>query len=78
LGVVGFLLFSSIMAISIHEAILMPKIERLLWIVLLLQWVTASMSLSWLMHKCTWLLFGLLIAHACSLRIEANKRYAEI
>jgi O-antigen ligase len=78
LGVVGFLIFSSIIAISIHEAILMPKIERLLWIVLLLQWVTASMSLSWLMHKCTWLLFGLLIAHACSLRIEANKRYAEI
>lgn len=79
LGSIGLLLFALMYALALRIAIQLPKLERILWLVLLMQWAAAAMTLSWLLYKGTWLLLGLLVAHASAIQHDekSNKRYSD-
>lgn len=69
-GVIGFLLFTAILFVALLSTQRMPRLERLLWLVLLSQWGIAAMTSNMQWRKETWLLFALLAAHAAALRIQ--------
>ena len=64
LGVVGALLGFAFLAALFYCALRMRKLERRLWLMLLLTWAVGVSALTWEYRKPTWLLFGLLAAHA--------------
>jgi O-antigen ligase len=68
LGVVGALLGFAFLAGLFYCALRMRSLERRLWIMLLLTWTVGVSALTWEYRKPTWLLFGLLAAHAYSQR----------
>lgn len=68
LGVVGALLMLALLSAMFYSAIYMPYLESRLWITLLLTWIVGVSSLTWEYHKPTWLLFGLVAAHAYARR----------
>jgi len=68
LGVVGALLFIGFLAGLFYCAYRMLHLERRLWFMLLLTWTVGVSALTWEYRKPTWLLFGLLAAHAYSQR----------
>jgi O-antigen ligase len=72
LGIVGALLLGWLLAAAFLYAILMPSLERCLWIALLLTWSIGVSSLTWEYHKPTWFLFGMLAAHVYSRRPRAS------
>lgn len=71
-GVIGFLLFTAILLVALLSIQRMPRLERLLWLVLLSEWGIAAMTSNMQWRKETWLLFGILAAHAAALRIQKN------
>jgi len=81
-GVIGFALFAVLLAMFFRQAARMPRITRAFWLTLLCVWTMGVCSLTWEYRKPTWLLFGLLAAHAMSLqrvsgetsRIAANPK----
>jgi len=73
-GVIGLLLYVQIFALALYSAYKMPKRERMLWIILLLQWGAAAMTLSLVLHKVTWLLLGLLAANTQTLEAEGGQK----
>jgi O-antigen ligase len=70
LGVVGAMLLGGLLAVAFLHAILMPSLERYLWMTLLLTWSVGVSSLTWEYRKPTWFLFGLLAAHVYARRSE--------
>ena len=66
LGVVGALLAFAFLAGLFYCSFRMRYLERCLWITLLLTWSVGVSALTWEYRKPTWLLFGLLAAHAYS------------
>src|SRR6266702_4017184 len=68
LGAVGAILFFALLASLLWLGILLPGLEARLWIVLLLTWSVAVLSVTWEHRKPTWFLFGLLIAQSAALR----------
>ena len=66
LGVVGALLLVGFLAALLYCALRMRYVERCLWITLLSTWAVGAFALTWEYRKPTWLLFGLLAAHAFS------------
>jgi O-antigen ligase len=68
LGVIGALLLIALLAGMFYCAIRMRYLERCLWVTLLLTWAVGVSALTWDYRKPTWLLFGLLAAHAYAQR----------
>ena len=68
LGVGGALLLGGVLGCLFYCAARMQYLERCLWTILLLTWAIGVSTLTWEYHKPTWLLFGLLAAHAYSRR----------
>src|SRR6185436_14960972 len=68
LGTVGGLLSVGLLASVVWCAVRMRDLERRLWITLLVAWGAGVSSLTWEYRKPTWLLFGLLVAHAYARR----------
>jgi O-antigen ligase len=68
LGVIGALLLFGLLASIFYCAFRMRYVERCLWITLLLTWAVGVSALTWEYRKPTWLLFGLVAAHAFSRR----------
>jgi O-antigen ligase len=77
LGVVGALLLLALLASLYYTAFRMRKLERRLWVTVLLTWTVGVMALTWEYHKPTWIMFGLLAAHAYSRRNEL-KSFTEL
>lgn len=78
LGVVGIILFGTLLMGLLHLAITLPAQHRRLWLTLLLTWGLAVSSVTWEHRKPTWFLFGLLMAQSSALRspgIAARKLY---
>jgi O-antigen ligase len=73
LGVGGALLLAGLLACLLYCAARMRYLERCLWITLLLTWAIGVSALTWEYRKPTWMLFGLLAAHAYSRRTEARQ-----
>lgn len=55
LGLIGFMLFGSIMAIVLFCVVRQPRDFRTLWIALLVIWSVGVMTLSWEFRKPTWI-----------------------
>lgn len=70
LGVFGALLLLALMASLYYTAFRMRGLERRLWIIVLLTWTVGVMALTWEYRKPTWIMFGLLAAHAYSRRAK--------
>ncbi len=68
LGAIGAILFGAMLLGLLRLATLLPKLERRTWIILLLTWSVAVLSVTWEHRKPTWFLFGLLIAQSAALR----------
>ncbi len=61
-GLVGLLFFLGVLAALLHRAWKNAPQERKLWVLLLLAWCVAAMSLSWENREMTWLLWGMCAA----------------
>jgi O-antigen ligase len=68
LGVFGALLVLALMASLYYSAFRMRSLEARLWVTVLLTWTAGVMALAWEYRKPTWIMFGLLVAHAYSRR----------
>ena len=62
-GLVGLLIFSSILALMLFFIIKMPYLQCTLCAVLLFAWFLGGMTLGWDLRKPTWLLLGLIAGH---------------
>jgi len=71
-GVIGFALFAVVLGMLFRLAVRMPRVTRAFWLTLLCVWTVGVCSLTWEYRKPTWLLFGLLAAHAVSLEANSN------
>jgi O-antigen ligase len=58
-GIIGFMIFLSIIFSMFVRILKMPSLNRKLWIILLATWCSGVMSLSWELRKPTWFLIGL-------------------
>ncbi len=70
LGVVGALLLTALLVCLFYTAFHMKYFERCLWLSILASWTVGVSALTWEYSKPTWLMFGLLLTHAYSRRIE--------
>jgi O-antigen ligase len=61
LGLIGFILFASILVIVIYQALKQMKDFSALWITVLATWGIGAFSLTWEFRKPTWLFFSLVI-----------------
>jgi len=68
LGVLGALLVLGFIASLYYTAFRMRGLDRRLWVTVLLTWTVGVMALTWEYRKPTWIMFGLLVAHAYSRR----------
>jgi O-antigen ligase len=76
-GVIGFALFSALLAVLALSLRTLPPFPQRLWIVCLGVWVVGVSSLTWEMRKPTWFFFGLLMAQCGSIaRKRQTQRYA--
>ena len=64
LGLIGFILFASILAIAALYAWVQSKWDRRFWFTLLLVWIIGASTLTWEHRKTTWLFTSLLVANA--------------
>ena len=64
LGLIGFILFGTILVIAFIQAWGLPKWDSLLWLTILLVWAIGASTLTWEYRKTTWLFLGLLITTA--------------
>jgi O-antigen ligase len=62
LGLVGFLLFVTIVGTAIAQALRQPKWEARFWMVVTTVWFLGSSTLTWGPRKSTWLFLSLLVA----------------
>jgi O-Antigen ligase len=70
LGVVGALLLFALLASILYSVLQLRYLERCLWVTLLLTWTVGVLALTWEYRRITWLLFGLVSAHAYARRKE--------
>jgi len=64
LGIVGALIFLSLLVGMAYVALRMQPPQRWLWIIMLATWAAGVLSLTWEYRKPTWFLFGMLAAQA--------------
>ncbi|HKG91035.1 MAG TPA: O-antigen ligase family protein [Gemmatimonadaceae bacterium] len=77
-GIVGLALFCTMLAVAMALIRRFPPLERTVWLVVGATWLVGVMSLSWEYRKPTWVMFGLLAAHAAALgRAPRPDRAAE-
>lgn len=70
LGFAGALLLAGLLASLFFSTFRMRYVEKCLWLTVLLSWSTGVMALTWEYRKPTWVMFGLLAAHAYARRSE--------
>jgi O-antigen ligase len=73
-GLIGFAIFCTILLLLVRHILEMPPLEKWLWAVTLLVWVTAVSVSTWETRKPTWIVFSLLLAQASALRQPAAYR----
>jgi O-antigen ligase len=61
LGLIGFTLFASMLAIVTYQALSQMKCFSALWLAVLVTWGIGAFTLTWEFRKATWLFFSLII-----------------
>jgi O-antigen ligase len=77
-GLVGFMIFCTILLLMARHILEMPSLEKWLWAVTLLVWVTSVSVATWEIRKPTWIIFSLLLAQAAASREPVTYRLQEI
>jgi O-antigen ligase len=72
LGAIGATLFASVLCALFYLTNTLPKLQRRVWLIMLLTWCVAISSLTWEHRKPTWFLFGLLISQSAALECRAG------
>lgn len=75
-GLIGFTLFMAVFATALLPILRLPPLERKFWAVLTLTLVIGMMPRTWDYRKPTWLVLGVLTAHAATLAGTAGGRRA--
>jgi O-antigen ligase len=78
LGLVGLILFISMIGVLMLSVRYMKKDERLMWLLLLSTYMVGGFFLSWEHTKQTWLIMGLLAARSVPLRAPFKLKRANI
>jgi O-antigen ligase len=76
-GLIGFLLFVSILGIVVYQAVHLPKGLSGLWLTVFLTWVIGVSSLSWEFRKLTWIILSFVILQSntsASLAVQDAKK----
>jgi hypothetical protein len=76
LGIAGALIVAGLAAGLVYSALRMRYLERCLWLTVLSSWAVGVMALTWEYRKPTWVMFGLLAAHAYSRRVKQSVHIA--
>ena len=69
-GLVGFVLFMSILTIAFIQAWIQPKWDRRFWFTMLVVWTIGASTLTWEHRKTTWIFLSLLVASAALLSYQ--------
>ena len=78
-GLIGFLLFTSIIAIVVNQAAMLPDGYSGLWFAVFLVWTIGALSLSWEFRKPTWLFLNFVIIQGNFIheQIQSSKNESE-
>lgn len=63
-GLIGLLLFASVLALSAGSLAHAGRMQRRMWSVVALSWLTAALTLAWAHRKPTWFLLAMLLTAA--------------
>lgn len=63
-GIIGFAMFAVFLALLARAVLGMQGLSRILWAITLMVWFAGVNTLTWEVRKPTWLIFGLILAHA--------------
>ena len=66
LGLVGFVLFATILWIVVSEALRLPRWDRNFWMTVLSVWAIGASTLTWEHRKTTWLFLTFVVAAAAA------------
>jgi O-antigen ligase len=66
LGLIGFVLFATILWIVVGQARRLPRWDRNLWLTVLLVWTIGASTLTWEHRKTTWLFLTFVVAAAAA------------
>ena len=67
-GIVGLMLFLTVLLIALLHIFTMPRLERKLWLIVLMCWFLGVSALTYEQHKPTWLVLALIMATRSSTR----------
>jgi O-antigen ligase len=76
-GLIGFLIFSTILLLLVRHILAMPPLEKWLWTCTMLVWVTSVFVATWEIRKPTWVLFSLLLTQPTASREVSEYRFPE-
>lgn len=68
LGLIGFILFGTILMIAAMQALAHSKWNASFWLTLLLVWAIGASTLTWEHRKSTWLFLSMLVVSAAQIR----------
>jgi O-antigen ligase len=60
-GIIGFVLFLSILGIVVYQVFSLPKGTSGLWLAIFMTWAIGALSLSWEFRKLTWLFLNFVV-----------------
>ena len=63
-GLIGFVLFATVIVITVIKAMRQPKKESIFWLTIFSTWAIIASALTWEHRKPTWLFLSLIIASA--------------
>ena len=78
LGVIGAMLLLGLLLAMFYCGLRLPALEKRLWVMMLLVWSVGVTSGVWEYRKTTWLIFGLLAAHASAITTERARDAQEL
>jgi O-antigen ligase len=73
-GLVGFILFISILALVFNQAVKLPRGYSGLWLATLSVWAIGVLSLTWEYRKPTWLFLSFVIIEGCSIHKQLQSQ----
>ena len=64
-GLIGFILFLSILGLVVYKVSRLPRRTSELWLAIFMIWVIGVLSLSWEFRKVTWIILSFAIIESC-------------
>jgi O-antigen ligase len=79
LGIIGFILFTIILVITVYQALRQPKWTARLWLTVLLVWGLGVSFMTWEIRKPTWMFLSLVIVSAAlTIRRDESRLHVEV